>query len=188
MGLIFEAAGQCATLGQEPCDIHLRQFFCRIEHQGADVAELADALDSKSSVFTDVWVRPPPSAPCFAGFPVSCRKGAAKTGGGCSNENRTRLSKALSASGHETRNSIEQADELGDADTSDMFTEISRGTDNGCGLSKRILKRGDSALVGSDVFLHDLHQLLNFGGVGQRYCRVVALCMHQQRLVRAVVG
>ena len=31
--------------------------------RGADVAELADALDSKSSVFTDVWVRPPPSVP-----------------------------------------------------------------------------------------------------------------------------
>ena len=29
----------------------------------ADVAELADALDSKSSVREDVWVRPPPSAP-----------------------------------------------------------------------------------------------------------------------------
>jgi hypothetical protein len=27
----------------------------------ADVAELADALDSKSSVRKDVWVRPPPS-------------------------------------------------------------------------------------------------------------------------------
>jgi hypothetical protein len=32
----------------------------------ADVAELADALDSKSSIFTDVWVRPPPSAPIFS--------------------------------------------------------------------------------------------------------------------------
>ena len=30
----------------------------------ADVAELADALDSKSSIREDVWVRPPPSAPC----------------------------------------------------------------------------------------------------------------------------
>ena len=29
----------------------------------ADVAELADALDSKSSIREDVWVRPPPSAP-----------------------------------------------------------------------------------------------------------------------------
>ena len=29
----------------------------------ADVAELADALDSKSSIRKDVWVRPPPSAP-----------------------------------------------------------------------------------------------------------------------------
>ena len=31
-------------------------------HQ-ADVAELADALDSKSGIRKDVWVRPPPSAP-----------------------------------------------------------------------------------------------------------------------------
>jgi hypothetical protein len=28
----------------------------------ADVAELADALDSKSSTGNSVWVRPPPSA------------------------------------------------------------------------------------------------------------------------------
>src|SRR5262249_55558926 len=31
--------------------------------KGADVAELADALDSKSSTRESVWVRPPPSAP-----------------------------------------------------------------------------------------------------------------------------
>ena len=31
----------------------------------ADVAELADALDSKSSTRESVWVRPPPSAPFF---------------------------------------------------------------------------------------------------------------------------
>jgi hypothetical protein len=46
----------------------------------ADVAELADALDSKSSIREDVWVRPPPSAPlkCVATlarqFVVSIRK------------------------------------------------------------------------------------------------------------------
>jgi starvation-inducible DNA-binding protein len=39
------------------------------------------------------------------------------------------VSLALSTFGHEARNSIEQADELGDADTSDIFTEISRGID-----------------------------------------------------------
>src|ERR1041384_6761707 len=33
---------------------------------GADVAELADALDSKSGTLTSVWVRPPPSAPNFS--------------------------------------------------------------------------------------------------------------------------
>jgi len=39
------------------------------------------------------------------------------------------VSKALSTFGHEARNSIDQADELRDADTSDLFTEISRGID-----------------------------------------------------------
>jgi hypothetical protein len=33
----------------------------------ADVAELADALDSKSGIREDVWVRPPPSAPLKSG-------------------------------------------------------------------------------------------------------------------------
>ena len=37
------------------------------------------------------------------------------------------VSKALSTFGHEARNSIDQADELGDADTSDLFTEVSYG-------------------------------------------------------------
>src|SRR5881275_202526 len=39
------------------------------------------------------------------------------------------VSKALSTFGYEARNTIDQADELGDADTADMFTEISRGID-----------------------------------------------------------
>ena len=39
------------------------------------------------------------------------------------------VSKALSTFGHDARNTIEQADELDDADTVDIFTEISRGID-----------------------------------------------------------
>jgi starvation-inducible DNA-binding protein len=39
------------------------------------------------------------------------------------------VSKALSTFGHEARKTIEQADDLGDADTADIFTEISRGID-----------------------------------------------------------
>ncbi len=39
------------------------------------------------------------------------------------------VSRALSAFGHETRNTIEQAGELDDAVTADLFTEISRGID-----------------------------------------------------------
>jgi starvation-inducible DNA-binding protein len=39
------------------------------------------------------------------------------------------VAKALSAFGSEARKSIDQSDELGDADTADMFTEISRGID-----------------------------------------------------------
>src|SRR5882672_3447439 len=39
------------------------------------------------------------------------------------------VAKALSTFGHEARNTISQADELDDADTADIFTEISRGID-----------------------------------------------------------
>ena len=39
------------------------------------------------------------------------------------------VAKALSTFGHEARQTIDQADDLGDADTADIFTEISRGID-----------------------------------------------------------
>jgi len=39
------------------------------------------------------------------------------------------VAKALSTFGHEARNMISEADELEDADTADLFTEISRGID-----------------------------------------------------------
>src|SRR3954468_21674128 len=39
------------------------------------------------------------------------------------------VAKALSTFGHETRKTIDEADELQDADTADIFTEISRGVD-----------------------------------------------------------
>ena len=39
------------------------------------------------------------------------------------------VAKALSTFGHEARKTINQADELDDADTADLFTEISRGID-----------------------------------------------------------
>jgi len=39
------------------------------------------------------------------------------------------VAKALSTFGHEARKTIDEADELDDADTADIFTEISRGID-----------------------------------------------------------
>ena len=39
------------------------------------------------------------------------------------------VSKALSTFGREVRKTIDEVDELQDADTADMFTEISRGID-----------------------------------------------------------
>jgi len=39
------------------------------------------------------------------------------------------VAKALSTFGHEARNTIDQAEELDDADTADIFTEVSRGID-----------------------------------------------------------
>ena len=39
------------------------------------------------------------------------------------------VARALSTFGHEARNTINEANELDDADTADLFTEISRGID-----------------------------------------------------------
>ena len=39
------------------------------------------------------------------------------------------LSSALAAFGERARRAIAETDELGDADTADIFTEVSRGTD-----------------------------------------------------------
>jgi starvation-inducible DNA-binding protein len=39
------------------------------------------------------------------------------------------VARALSTFGHEARNAINEADELSDADTADIFTEVSRGID-----------------------------------------------------------
>jgi starvation-inducible DNA-binding protein len=39
------------------------------------------------------------------------------------------VARALSTFGQEARNTIDESDGLGDADTADIFTEISRGTD-----------------------------------------------------------
>ena len=50
--------GSAENLLFTPC---LPDLYCT--HQVADVAELADALDSKSGNRKVVWVRPPPSAP-----------------------------------------------------------------------------------------------------------------------------
>ena len=41
----------------------MRKCVYIFENISADVAELADALDSKSGGRKAVWVRPPPSAP-----------------------------------------------------------------------------------------------------------------------------
>ena len=51
----------------------------------ADVAELADALDSKSSTRESMWVRPPPSAPSMTprrkAIPVSIHKACCNVAG-----------------------------------------------------------------------------------------------------------
>jgi hypothetical protein len=42
----------------------------------------------------------------------------------------------LPSFGKSARKGIDQANELGDLDTADLFTEISRGIDDGCGSSR----------------------------------------------------
>lgn len=48
------------------------------------------------------------------------------------------VSKGLATFGREVRLSIDEAAELEDADTADLFTEVSGALTNGCGLSKLI--------------------------------------------------
>ena len=54
---VLAATGTNGNLFTSPPD----EIYWRIV---ADVAELADAPDSKSGTRKSVWVRPPPSAPC----------------------------------------------------------------------------------------------------------------------------
>ena len=62
------------------CHLSLVTGHLYILHPVADVAELADALDSKSGIREDVWVRPPPSAPTPKAFPrLSCLESHANT-------------------------------------------------------------------------------------------------------------
>ena len=50
------------------------------------------------------------------------------------------LSNALATFGRSVRKAIEELAELGDADTTDLFTEISRKTDKNCGWWRHTCK------------------------------------------------
>ncbi len=56
----------------------------------------------------------------LAEYPLAIADGSAHVEG---------VARALSTFGQEARNTISEADELNDADTADLFTEISRGID-----------------------------------------------------------
>jgi hypothetical protein len=60
------------------------------------------------------------SAKAIIGYPLVIADGLAHV---------EAVARALSTFGREARNTISEADELGDADTADLFTEISRGID-----------------------------------------------------------
>jgi len=59
------------------------------------------------------------------------------------------LSSALAAFGTAARKGIDQANELGDLDTADLFTEVSRGIDKWLGSSRRTYRASDDLGMGS---------------------------------------
>jgi len=62
----------------------------------------------------------PPHAPRLEEYPLAIANGAAHV---------EAVAKALSTFGREVRSTINEADDLNDADTADLFTEVSRGID-----------------------------------------------------------
>ncbi len=103
-----------------PSFIGLHELFDKIDE---DVEEYVDLIAERIVQLGGVaegTVRMSASRSRLEEYPLNIAEGMAHVAA---------VSKALSTFGAEARKTIDEADELGDADTSDMFTEISRGVD-----------------------------------------------------------
>ena len=103
-----------------PNFIALHELFDKINQ---DVLEYVDTIAERAVQLGGVAMgtaRMAAASSTLAEYPVKAHDGHSHVDA---------LSSVLAAFGKEARKSIDQADELGDKDTADIFTEVSRGID-----------------------------------------------------------
>ncbi|HVY70135.1 MAG TPA: DNA starvation/stationary phase protection protein Dps [Verrucomicrobiae bacterium] len=103
-----------------PHFIGLHELFDKIAGEVEDYVDLIAERAVQLGGTARGTVRSSAGASRLDEYPLTIAEGAAHV---------EAVARALSTFGRETRMTIDEADSLGDADTADIFTEISRGVD-----------------------------------------------------------
>ena len=103
-----------------PSFIGLHELFDKVDEAVESYVDMIAERITQLGGIAEGTVRVAASRSRLAEYPLTIADGMAHVAA---------VAKALSTFGHEARNTINQADELEDADTADLFTEISRGID-----------------------------------------------------------
>lgn len=103
-----------------PSFIALHELFDKIADETADYADLIAERIMQFGGTAEGTVRMAAKRTRLPEYPLNITQGR---------EHVQALSQALANFGESVRHAIDQADELGDKDTADIFTEISRGVD-----------------------------------------------------------
>ena len=103
-----------------PHFIGLHELFDKVNEAVASYVDLIAERVVQLGGIAEGTVRAAAQRSRLAEYPLDIADGAAHV---------EAVARALSTFGREARNTIDLADELEDADTADLFTEVSRGTD-----------------------------------------------------------
>jgi starvation-inducible DNA-binding protein len=103
-----------------PNFIGLHELFDQVNAAVADYVDLIAERIVQLGGIAEGTVRVAAGRSRLAEYPLDIADGAAHV---------EAVARALSTFGHDARNTIDEADDLDDADTADIFTEISRGID-----------------------------------------------------------
>ena len=103
-----------------PNFIGLHELFDQVNAAVADYVDLIAERIVQLGGIAEGTVRVASGRSRLAEYPLDIADGAAHV---------EAVARALSTFGHDARNTIDEADDLDDADTADIFTEISRGID-----------------------------------------------------------
>ena len=103
-----------------PSFIGLHQLFDQVHEAVASYVDMIAERIVQLGGIAEGTVRVAAAHTRLAEYPLAIADGMAHV---------EAVARALSTFGHEARSTIKQAEELDDADTADLFTEISRGID-----------------------------------------------------------